>query len=179
MSDRPLIAGAAQRLAGFCEAIVDAHVVHGIAPGVIDDLASTEFQAAATPIYELTLSADYQRDIGAAFGGIAALMDLYSEAVGVGDSEPAWAQVQRYFANAADEIAPDWRDRIIDQPTLVRATSRTPSVMRFDLLAQLVTTEAALELIAATRQVIARVSAPTDTLIDLRVEDLPHRLLPD
>ncbi|MFN3219519.1 MAG: hypothetical protein ACE367_23760 [Acidimicrobiales bacterium] len=179
MSDRPLIAGAAQRLAGFCEAIVDAHVVHGISPGTIDDLASTEFQAAATPIYELTLSADYQRDIGAAFGGISALMDLYREAVGVGDAESAWEKVHRYFASAADELEPTWRDRVIDQPTLVRATSRTPSVMRFDLLAGLVTTDAALELIAATRQVIARVSAPSSPLIDLRVEDLPDRLLPD
>lgn len=179
MSDRPLIAGAAQRLAGFCEEIVDAHVVHGIPPGTIDDLASAEFQTAATPIYELTLNADYQSVIGAAFGGISALMDYYREAVGVGDVEPAWSKVQRYFAIAADQLDPTWRDRVIDQPTLVRATSRTPSVMRFDLLAGLVTTDAALELIAATRQVIARVSAPTAKFIDLRVEDLPDRLLPD
>jgi hypothetical protein len=179
MSDRPLIAGAAQRLAGFCEAIVDAHVVHGISPGPIADLATREFQAAATPIYELTLSAEYQRDIGAAFGGIAALMDLYREAIGVGDVAPAWSKVQRYFACSADELDPAWRDRVIDQPSLVRATSRTPSVMRFDLLAELVTTDAALELIAATRQVIARVSAPSAPFIDLRVEDLPDRLLPD
>jgi hypothetical protein len=179
MSDRQLIAGAAQRLAGFCEAIVDAHVVHGIVPGSIDDLTTAEFQAAANPIYELTLSADYQRDIGAAFGGISAMMDLYREAVGVGSSEIAWAKVQRYFATAGDALAPDWRDRVIDEPTLVRATSRTPSVMRFDLLAELVTTEAATDLIAATRQVIAQVSAPTGKLIDLRVEDLPRHLLSD
>jgi hypothetical protein len=179
MSDRPLIAGASQRLAGFCEAIVDAHVVHGISPGTIDDLASAEFQAAATPIYELTLSAEYQSEIGAAFGGISALMDLYREAIGVGDVELAWSKVHRYFASAADELSPSWRDRVVDQPTLVRATSRTPSVMRFDLLAELVTTDAALELVAAARQVIARVSAPSAPFIDLRVEDLPDRLLPD
>lgn len=89
MSDRPLIAGAAQRLAGFCEAIVDAHVVHKIPPGTMSDITSAEFQKAAQPIYALTLSDDYQRDIGAAFGGITALMDLYREAVGVGDVRPA------------------------------------------------------------------------------------------
>lgn len=87
--------------------------------------------------------------------------------------------MQRYFASAADELDPAWRDRVVDQPTLVRATSRTPSVMRFDLLAGLVTTDAALDVIAATRQVIARVSAPSGSLVDLRVEDLPGRLLPD
>lgn len=179
MSDRPLIAGAAQRLAGFCEAIVDAHVVHGISPGTIDDLASPDFPASAAPIFELTLSDDYQREIGAAFGGIAALMDLYREAIGVGDIEVAWSKVQRYFANTADHLDPAWRDRVVDQPTLVRATSRTPSVMRFDLLAGLITTDAALEMIAASRQVIARVSAPSGPFIDLRVEDLPDRLLPD
>lgn len=51
--------------------------------------------------------------------------------------------------------------------------------MRFDLLAGLVTTAAALELIAATRQVIAQVSAPSAQFIDLRIEDLPGCLLRD
>jgi len=175
MSDRQLIAGAARRLLAFCDALTEAHQVHGLPAGSLTDLSGVDFQRAAKPIYELTLSPEYLEMIGTAFGGIAGLMGAFETTIEDVPSE--WAHVRRYFSCTANQLAPSWTTKLIRDPDLVAATTPTPAVMRFDLLAGMVTTEAALEMAAAARTAIAIVSTSTQRVIDLRVDDLPSHLL--
>jgi len=149
-------------------ALRDAHDDHNIAPGPHDDLTSPEFTAAAHIVYRETLSDSYLRQLGMTFGAVSVLMDLVVERQPQRTTQVQWLTVRGYFAAAADRLAPEHHQYLGELPSLALATKPTPPVVRFDLLAGLVSRPAVLRTFDAARWV----SELADELPDLSEVEL-------
>lgn len=132
---RDIIGAAAQRLAGFCSAIREAHDDHGVEPGPHDDLTAAPFHEAAGRILHDSLSADYIRRTSLTFGAVSALMQFTETVAPAVAANPKWQQVVEYFTTSAELHTPNYKAELDQLPSLVLATQSSPAVIRFDLLA--------------------------------------------
>jgi hypothetical protein len=132
---RDIIGGAAQRLAGFCNSLREAHDDHGIEPGPHDELASVDFNAAAESIFRNSVSAEYLERVALTFGAVSVLMKLTEGVAPVVATNPKWQQVVAYFTLFAERFEPSYKAELDRLPSLVLATQASPAVIRFDLLA--------------------------------------------
>lgn len=162
---RDIIGAAAQRLAGFCGALREAHDDHGIEPGLHDDLATAPFHEAADTIFHQSLSADYVRRVSLTFGAVSVLMRFAETVAPAVAANPKWQQVVEYFTTFAELHTPDYRTELDQLPSLVLATQSSPAVIRFDLLAAEASRVAVLRLFDAASWV-AEVAPTLPTLDD-------------
>ncbi len=140
---------ACHRLAMHARELMEAHDLHGIAPGPHDDLTTSSFAAAAEPVYRASLSDDYLTRIGLSFGAVDVLMQTLGRGAPDHANDPRWQGVMSYFRHAAERYAPDYIDRFHELPSLSLLTQQTPSLVRFDLLAGLASRLGAMQLFDA------------------------------
>lgn len=125
-------------------ALREAHEIHGVQPGPHDDLTSDEYSAAAALVYRETLSADYLQRIGITFGAVVVLMDLVAERQPQRTTQLQWLTVRGYLAAVGERFAPGYEAKIGELLTLDLVAQPTPPIVRFDLLARLVSRAAVL-----------------------------------
>lgn len=144
LSPTEIIQAAARRMAGLMTALRDAHEVHHVAPGPHDDLTSAEYTKAAAFVYRETLDEEYLRRIGITFGAVVVLMDLVAERQPQRTTQLQWLAVRGYLAAVGERFAPGYEAHIAELPSLNLVVQSTPPIVRFDLLARLVSRAAVL-----------------------------------
>ncbi len=163
LSPTDIIQAAARRISGHMHALREAHEVHRIPPGPHDDLTSPEYSRAAAVVYSETLSDEYLRRLGITFGAVVVLMDMVAERQPERTTQLQWLTVRGYLAAIGEQYAPGFHAHIGELPSLSLAAQSTPSIVRFDLLAQLTSRAAVLRNLDAA----SWVAELTDELPDL------------
>lgn len=157
-SDTRVIAVAAKRVRRFGEAIDQAHRL-GHGPGDHSSAISLGFQRSAVPVYARCLPWSYLCRLAAKFEVVASIIDETPppdrpEAPGLADSWRLLCEYLNLVAIAIIEAAPAGsRDRAASQDPEISIEPRTPSVMAFADIAQMLGSAAAAELVRAGREV--------------------------
>jgi len=154
-----VIGGLATRTVGHHEALRSAHDEHGVVPGPHDDCAAPAYMQAAGEIYRMTLSAEYLDQLGVTFGATAVLMEAVARMPEVELQSPQWEKLGSYFAAVADELSPDHLDRIDSLSSFDLVHRPTPAIIRFDLLAELVSRAAVIRCLDAASWVAEAVKS--------------------
>lgn len=150
MKDYTLIGRFAFRIAEFAAAMRHAHEFSSI-PGDIDEPWSLQFHRQAVRASGVTLPHDYLAELGQRFSYVAEIMSAKPHDASIAAE---WRIVAEYLSNyseACRELLP-----LAPRPTRSEVESthdRTPPLIRFDLLAALVTRAGAVALEDAGRAV--------------------------
>ena len=138
LSPREAIEAAAHRVAGFAEALIEAHVDFGVAHGPFDDLTDPAFHAAARDAFSQTVPDDQLDEVALAFGAVAVMMAEQAAAHPHIAANPKWVTVEQFMRRAAAAGGSADLDVPADVPALGLLRRPTPRIVRFELVAALV-----------------------------------------
>ena len=140
----------AGRVAGYAAELETAHEL-GARPGGHHKPWSIEYQREAVPIYLSTMSITYLRDLAANFSRAADVLERWAPG-----PSGAWGIVATYLRSSDQAINehPSPAPRSPEPGDILSIAPSTPSAMRFDLLATLVSAEGAARLRRAGNEVV-------------------------
>jgi hypothetical protein len=145
------IAGAARRVIHCCVAMLDAQDRGDAEPGECADMRSPDYTEPALAIQQMTTPSRDLKDLGQAFGDVAAAMSgLTSDDVALDD--PSWWMLRDFLRACHTSWGP--YDYVVADNRRLSVVESAPSEIRFDLLAALVTHDAAEELCDAAQWVL-------------------------
>jgi hypothetical protein len=166
LSPRDAIGGAARRVAGFAEALIEAHNDFAVPHGPFDDLTDPAFHDAARTALLETISEAQLHHIGRAFGAVAELMAEQADVQPHIAANHKWTTVEGFLRHTAMSLAPGATRSLDELPSLRVVLRPTPRIVRFELLAALASAAGAARLFDAASWVAE--IAPT-----LHGEDAP------
>ena len=151
---RIAVVGAATRVATFGQAILEAHSF-GFGPGLIDDLTSAEFHNRAIDAIATSLPWPYLVTIGRHFSEIASI--IAKNGAGECDVDD-WLTVMDFLRSASASTLSKAPDEALSSSNNSEQSfivlERSPSVMRFDLLAE-ISSQVGAEALAAAAVSVA------------------------
>jgi hypothetical protein len=171
LSPRDAIGAAARRVAGFAEALIEAHNDFAVPHGPFDDLTDPAFHAAARTAMLETMTEAQVHHIGQAFGAVAELMNEQADVQPHISANHRWATLQGFLRQSAASLAPGTTRSLDDLPSLGLVQRPTPRIVRFELLAALASAAGAARLFDAASWVGD--IAPTLHGDDARSEAIP------
>ncbi len=158
------------RIAGGARAIAEAHRF-GVPEGPHERLWTGEYHCTAVHVYAESLPGSYQRDMASLFHHGADTMMKQTIPAGLAED---WLIVAAYMREASAAIT-SWLESEPSPPAggLPEIDEHTPTVIRFDRLAELVTHSGALRLEQAAVAVQHHVDVPSALVLN----DVQRRLL--
>ena len=167
------------RIAGGAAAIVEAHRL-GVSEGPHERPWTLDYHRDAVHIYSESLPSWYQGDIAALFGRCVETMARCSIPARLAED---WVIVTDYLVSARIAIL-DWLASMDSRPrrcasasaSTVTEQEKPPSVIWFDALARLTTTDGARRLEQAAIAVRHHMEAPAPAMLDDRELELLKRL---
>lgn len=158
----------AKRVAGLASELERCHAL-GVVPGQHDAPWELGFQRRAVPIYLETLPIEYLSDLGAGFDAAADGLEILAASLKPsGELSDGWGIAYVFMRNSAVAIA---ENSVSAGPApIVMSTHELeptmPSVMRFDLLAALVSLSGAQRLGRAAKDVIVEIEQSQRPFLD-------------
>ncbi len=160
------IRDAAARLAGLAESVTEAHEL-GIRPGTHDQPWTIDFQRQAVAVYRQSLPPKYLERLGVSMLRVANEMELVGIRPSVAED---WSIVRRYFRSTGEAVQQSGEDTTTETEPGVDLATPTPSVLRFDLIAEIVSPQGTKRLGFAASTVAAECAQDANPLDTEEIE---------